>query len=255
MVRGLDIFREHFSDHVDSYVLIGGAACTVVMEEEGLEFRATKDLDVVLYVEAIKGDFPRSFWDFIEKGGYLNRQKSTGKDIFYRFYSPENENFPAMIELFSRIPDFINLSPKSHLTPIPTNELIASLSAILMDDEYYHFAHSGKLNYSGLSILGPSHLIPLKARAWLDLVRSQASGIHVDKKDIRKHRNDVFRLYQLLSPETRTFLSRGIRHDMKTFVQNLRNDQTLDIRSLGIRRTTLDEVFENLIDIYGLEGN
>ena len=45
MVRGLDIFRTWFADHADQYILIGGTAATLAMEEAGLEFRATKDLD------------------------------------------------------------------------------------------------------------------------------------------------------------------------------------------------------------------
>ena len=48
MVRGLDVFREHFTGHADQFVLIGGTAATLAMEEAVLEFRATKDLDIVL---------------------------------------------------------------------------------------------------------------------------------------------------------------------------------------------------------------
>ena len=48
MVRGLDIFRERFRDYSDRYVLIGGTACDLAMREAGLEFSATKDLDIVL---------------------------------------------------------------------------------------------------------------------------------------------------------------------------------------------------------------
>ena len=48
MVRGLDVFREFFAGHADQYVLIGGTAATLAMEEAGLAFRATKDLDIVL---------------------------------------------------------------------------------------------------------------------------------------------------------------------------------------------------------------
>jgi hypothetical protein len=50
MVKGLEIFREHFRDYADRYVLIGGAACDIAMNSAGLAFRATKDLDIVLYV-------------------------------------------------------------------------------------------------------------------------------------------------------------------------------------------------------------
>lgn len=41
MVRGIEQFKKHFSIYKDKYVLIGGTACAVVMEEVGLEFRAT----------------------------------------------------------------------------------------------------------------------------------------------------------------------------------------------------------------------
>ena len=33
MVKGLEQFKRHFASHVDQYVLIGGSACTVIMEE------------------------------------------------------------------------------------------------------------------------------------------------------------------------------------------------------------------------------
>lgn len=48
MVKGLDVFLEYFRDYTDQYVLIGGAACSVSYEEQGISFgRITKDLDKV----------------------------------------------------------------------------------------------------------------------------------------------------------------------------------------------------------------
>jgi len=107
MVRGLTIFREHFKDHNDKYVLIGGTACDILMENLGLHFRATKDLDIVLIVEALDSGFANILWDFIKNGKYKNIQKSTGKKLFYRFYDPEEKSYPYMLELFSRVPDFL----------------------------------------------------------------------------------------------------------------------------------------------------
>ena len=66
MVKGIDQFRAHFEGFNDSYVLIGGAACYLAMEEAGLDFRATKDLDIVLCVEALDAEFVGVFWDFIK---------------------------------------------------------------------------------------------------------------------------------------------------------------------------------------------
>lgn len=141
MVIGLERFKEHFAAYTDQFVLIGGTACTLLMENAGLQFRATKDLDIVLHVEALGAEFVRTFWQFIKSGGYQNRQKSTGKDIYYRFSSPSNVTFPTMLELFSRIPDVIKLDEKIYLTPIPINEAVTSLSAIVLDSDYYEFIH------------------------------------------------------------------------------------------------------------------
>ncbi len=80
MVRGIDQFRTHFKDFKDRYVLIGGAACYLALDEAGLEFRATKDIDIVLCLEALDAEFARAIWDFINSGMYKNIQKSTGND-------------------------------------------------------------------------------------------------------------------------------------------------------------------------------
>jgi hypothetical protein len=133
MIHGLDKFREHFAGFGDRYVLIGGAAADLVMDEAGVAFRATKDFDIVLCVEALDASFAKAFWAFVEAGGYQNQQRSTGKKIFYRFNAPKDEAYPFMLELFSRAPDTLVLGDDSHLTPIPIDEDVSSLSAILLD--------------------------------------------------------------------------------------------------------------------------
>ena len=65
-MKGLDIFRQHFDGLSHHYVLIGGAACEIVMEEVGLDFRATKDLDLIILVEALDAAFGARFWAFVE---------------------------------------------------------------------------------------------------------------------------------------------------------------------------------------------
>lgn len=51
MVRGIETFREWFRGHEAQYAIIGGTACDLLMTEEGLDFRATKDIDLVLILE------------------------------------------------------------------------------------------------------------------------------------------------------------------------------------------------------------
>ena len=81
MVKGLGVFRDHFRDLTDQFVLIGGAACDIAMEVE-----------------------------------------------------------------------------ESHLTPIPTDEQMSSLSAILLEDAYYEFLHSGRRVLDGVPFVGLEHL-------------------------------------------------------------------------------------------------
>lgn len=251
MVRGLERFTAHFQPYADRYVLIGGAACTVLMDEAGMAFRATRDLDIVLCVEALDGDFVQAFWEFIHLGGYRHQQKSTGKTLFYRFHDPADVSYPAMLELFSRIPDMLTLAVGSHRTPLPINEDLSSLSAILLDTEYYHLIHAGKRLINGLPVVPPEYLIPLKARAWLDLTALRQSGINIQSGDIAKHRNDILRLYQLLTPATRIILPATVREDLWRFLQQTEAERIVNLNSLRLHNSTLDAVCTTLRVIYG----
>ena len=75
------------------------------MAESGLGFRATKDLDIVLCVEALDSSFVAAFWDFIHTGGYRYRERSSGRKQYYRFHTPEVSGYPHMLELFACVPD------------------------------------------------------------------------------------------------------------------------------------------------------
>ncbi|KII32681.1 MULTISPECIES: hypothetical protein [Pseudomonas] len=56
MVKGLDTFREAFAGHAERYVLIGGVAASLALEEAGIEFRSTRDLDIVLLSRLLSAD-------------------------------------------------------------------------------------------------------------------------------------------------------------------------------------------------------
>ena len=63
MVTGIESFKEWFKGNEDQYTIIGGTACDILMSEEGLDFRATKDIDIVLIIEAVNVDFGRKIWE------------------------------------------------------------------------------------------------------------------------------------------------------------------------------------------------
>ena len=237
MINGFTKFKERFQGFENQYVVIGGTACDLLLENNDLPFRATKDIDIVLIVESITVEFGRQFWEYVKEAGYKHLNKSTGEAQFYRFASPKTNDYPYMIELFSRNPDFIILEEDALLTPLPIDEEISSLSAILLNTSYYELLTHGQLILDGIPVLRPTCLIPFKAKAWLDLNERRARGEHVDSKNIRKHKNDVFRLAQLLTPATRQTINPEIAEDMKFFLSAMQNE-TIDLKSRGIMGTS-----------------
>lgn len=222
MVNGFTKFKEKFQGFENQYVIIGGTACDLIMENEELPFRATKDVDIVLIVESITAEFGRQFWEYVKEAGYEHLNKSTGNAQFYRFTSPKSKEYPYMIEIFSRNPDFIILEDDAVLTPLPIDDEISSLSAILLNEAYYELLKTGQMM--------------------------------VDSKNIKKHKNDVFRLAQLITANTRQVLSPEIAEDMKKFLSEIA-DETVDLKSLGIRGTDKKKMTEMLYRCYGLKDN
>jgi hypothetical protein len=253
MVRGLNVFRERFAGFEDRYVLIGGAAVEVAMDAAALQFRVTKDLDIVLHVESLDAEFARAFWDFVIDGGYGFRERSTGKPTLYRFSKPTDASFPHIIELFSRTPGLVEPPSDCHLTPLPIAEEVSSLSAILLDEEYYDFVWQGTRVHDGLSVLAPEYLMPLKARAWIDLSERNARGEPVSRDDIKKHRNDIIRLSQLISPAERIALPDSIRDDVARFVSKALFAGA-EPRVFGVIGMSLADVRSLLTAVYRLDA-
>ena len=248
MVKGIDVFRDYFRDYTDEYVLIGGAACDISFQDYGSDFRATKDLDMVLIVEALNSEFGERFWEFIRDGGYQNRAKSSEIPQFYRFDKPSAAGFPSMIELFARA-DWI-LDNRTELMPIHIDDRLSSLSAILLNASYYKLLLDGRVTVDGFSVLKPSCLIPFKAKAWIDLNQRAQAGEHVDSRDMKKHKNDIIRLASEL-PLDRCELPEEIRADMLTFIALTEITQQ-DIRNMGIKGVTAEEIIQILLSTYNI---
>lgn len=253
MVRGLAAFKEHFAEYSEHYVLIGGAAVSELMRQAALDFRSTRDLDIVLIVEALTADFVQVFWQFIEKGRYQGRFQSPNERKYYRFDKPENELYPECIELFSRIPDSINFQGMGIITPIPMNLDISSLSAIILEPEYYNLIAEGSVKIEGISCLKPEYIIILKAKAWLDMNQRKLLGGKIDTRDIKKHRNDILKLFTILDPGLRTKLKDKIKRDLNDFMHAIENDNSIKLKSLNIKHIDLKELLHRLKTMYGIE--
>lgn len=233
MVKGLDRFREFLKGFEGQYVLIGGAACDILFASNEGQFRATRDLDMVLIVEALTSEFGEKFWEFIEAGKYRNKATNAGRPQF----KPENDSYPKMIELFART-DF-KLKEMNGLTPIHIDDEVSSLSAILLDEDYYAALLSGMVVVNGLSVLRPEYLLLFKAKAFLDLSERKTKGDHINSRDIKKHKNDILRIATEFVLEKIEELPESIHIDMKSFVEKL-NDEPFEknlLKGYGLSNT------------------
>ena len=251
MVAGIDKFQEYFSEYDDKYVVIGGAACFLLFDAAGLDFRVTKDIDMVICVEVLDVAFAQAIRKFLDDGNYQARERSGGKREFYRFHRPADTNFPYMIELFSRKPDTLSLHENARLTPIPVEDANVSLSAILLNDVYYEALHTAKRKVNGVTIIDEMLLIPFKAFAFLNLMRDEIQGKKTNRNNTRKHLNDVFRLAQLLPRDASFVLPDAIRKDLRSFLSLVESMENLNLQNLQIN-ISRDEAIALMRSAYNL---
>ncbi|MBN7818078.1 hypothetical protein [Algoriphagus pacificus] len=246
MVRGLDIFKKYFEQYTKNYVIIGGTACDIIIDEAGFVPRATKDIDIILVVEALNSEFVKQFWQFINDGKYKQREKSNDEREYYRFLNPENKDFPHQIELFSRTPDMIVLEGDAHLTPIPVGDDLSSLSAILLNDDYYNYMIDHSQLEDGLHHASIEALICLKAKAFLEIKERIENGSKEDAKQLRKHKADVFRLTVMLTSESLFELPETIQAHVNEFAELIAvelPDKAI-FKEMGLSNIVPKDVFE-----------
>ena len=247
MVTGLETFRNYFGGDEDKYVLIGGAACDICFAADSSEFRATKDLDIVLIVEALTPEFGRKLWAFIDEGDYNNKAMTDGKPRFFRFAEPQNPDFPKMIELFART-DF-EPPAGSVLTPIHVDDEISSLSAILLNEDYYRILLEGRQVVNELSVLRPEYLILFKAKAYLDLKAKRDSGEEIHSSEYKKHKKDVLRIIVELAVERPSDLPATVQQDIRSFIDSL-TSEPFDVNTLINYGVSTEDVIERLTRAY-----
>jgi predicted nucleic acid-binding Zn-ribbon protein len=142
-----------------------------------------------------------------------------------------------MIELFAQKSETFSLPKDAGLTRIPVEEDVVSLSAILLEEGYYEALQGAKIDMDGVTIIDEKLLIPFKARAFLDLSERKEQGDKIDSRSIKKHRNDVFRLAQLLPRDSMIEMPASIQEDMRHFLDLAEADETLKPKDFGVQMT------------------
>ena len=77
----------------------------------------------------------------------------------------------------------------------------------------------------------------------------KTSGEHVDSKNIKKHKNDVFRLTELIDPTIKITAPQQVQTDIQEFVQRMQNEN-IDLKQLGLVGRRKDQILKEIKDLY-----
>jgi hypothetical protein len=255
MVVGLDKFSEHFNEYKNSYIIIGGTACDIIIDQAGFTPRATDDIDMILIVEALTPEFVTQFWEFIKQGKYAVQQINEEQRNCYRFANPENKEYPKQLELFCKVPDIIDIKDGAHLTPIPVEEGLSSMSAILLNEHYYNYTIQNSQVKDKVHFANPHSLICLKAFAYLNNLERKAAGQQVRTVDIKKHKHDVFRLIFMLPQGDVYDIPNDIKNDLQQFANAVKEDlpDPAIFKENGFGNVDMKEIYNQLIKAFNLE--
>ena len=91
----------------------------------------------------------------------------------------------------------------------------------------------GRRTILGASVLGAEHLIPFKMYAWLDLKDRKARGEHVNERDLKKHKYDVFRLLQIVELGKKIETTGNVNEAVRRFLQEIR-DVKIPLKQIGL---------------------
>ena len=239
MVEGLDRFRTELGSYSENYIVIGGTACNVVLEDVGTEPRVTHDIDMIVVVEQLTTEFISAFWGFIHQGGYTieKRQRKDGEPVYalYRFRKPSNPGYPSQIELLARHSDALGEPRDIRIEPIPLEDYQYSLSAIVLDDDLYWFVVNNSQTVNGIRVASLESLICLKTRAYLNLLSEREAGNQVNSDDIKKHRRDVFLLTAARTETTPVAVPVSILETVKEFCQRMNTDESISAMMNALR--------------------
>ncbi|NBK98080.1 MAG: hypothetical protein EOM50_08680 [Erysipelotrichia bacterium] len=248
MIQGLTKFQTHFQDFSDDYVIIGGLATALLMDDYGFLARATKDIDLVVIAKENEV-FLKRLLEFIKVAGYQTKQRTDNdsRHNLFRFLNSENKEYPEQIELFAiHDPDSVLLQDQ-YIIPIETPEYYRYLSAILLDSEYYSLLIEQTTMVDGLHIATSEALILLKMHAHLNLIESPH---HYDNK----HLKDVIKLSALLEEDSRVTLLGRPKEDFTRFMPLLEQEDPKKIKqilaSMNVHNLNKDAVLGILTSVY-----
>ncbi len=117
-----------------------------------------------------------------------------------------------------------------------------------MDEEYYHHTINSSVIEDDVRIANPLSLLCLKVKAFLNLTEDKKTNPDVRSSDIKKHRDDVFKLLAMrIDPFTPVELSATMKDELTTFIGLM--EESLPNQSLRDSLQRKDDDIRGFLDI------
>lgn len=238
---GLSHFQNYCKDFDEHYVVVGGFATVMLLDEEfGSDHgKATYDIDLVILTNN-SIELSKKIKEYVKAGQYKIQIGEKDKYRYYRFTQPEIEDFAKEIELFASNENTLELENSQRIIPIDPEKGLYSLSAIMLDPEYFEMIKNN-IDKTGVApSTNTQATIMLKMSAFYDLKE------HGDKK-WKKHRRDILKLSLLLTGEEKIELNGRMKQDFDSFLEHL--TQELDQKSIRLFADGLPIIKEQVIEV------
>ncbi|PWE21750.1 hypothetical protein DF188_05925 [Aliarcobacter skirrowii] len=224
---GLSHFQEFCKDLDDNYVVVGGFA-TIMLLDKQLEGhgKATYDIDLVLLTNNSL-EMSKRIKKYIKEGDYKIQIGEKDQYRYYRFTEPKKDDFAKEIELFASNENDLKLEDSQRIIPIDPDEGLYSLSAIMLDQEYFEMIKENVDKTGVAPCTNVQATIILKMSAFYDLKNR-------GEDKWKKHRRDIFKLTLLLTGEEKLKLKGRMQGDFDSFIAHIENDLTAkDIKNFS----------------------
>lgn len=236
------------SSHKKSYFIIGGHATAHNLSLIGLDFRVTRDYDIVIVSEVEDRSFADDLVSLLVEGDYKSRYQSDAKKRrAYRFENPSNDAFPECIEFFVKEGEEASSVTKrfEKLDITIDNEKI---SAMVMKSEIYEFAKAHVTEINNLMFADKQGLIALKAYAYFENYKLYLDGkVHSDS--YKKHFRDILHILSAFYPnEIKQIddLPPILKDAMIKFVEELKN-KNVSTKIYRIKKDDAVDILTKLI--------
>lgn len=243
--RSLSIFIDSFKKYNEDFVIIGGTSCFMHFNQHPIEtFRTTKDIDIVVTIimeNKNTKQFAANLKDFIDKGNYTKGRKQEDKVVYYRFYTKKSD-FPDQIELF--MPVEHDIFRDEHIGKL--KDELYPFSGILLDSEYVNLLKNNTEIIEGIRFSSILMTIIMKMKAWKHLRHLASDGVNIRSKNIKKHNNDIYRLWKLLTEKHTIEVGKNIYEELIDIKTEL-EEENIDLINFGIKGITKEEILDEII--------